>query len=115
MNDERNVLAGPEERFEVTEPVSTTSGDETVPTGGMALCLSGGGYRAMLFHVGVLWRVNEAGLLPQFDRISSVSGGSITASVLGLNWDNLDFDAGGVARHLKEQLVDPVRQMAEVN
>ena len=25
----------------------------------IGLCLSGGGYRAMLFHVGVLWRLNE--------------------------------------------------------
>ncbi len=23
---------------------------------GIALCLSGGGYRAMVFHVGALWR-----------------------------------------------------------
>src|SRR5262245_28221555 len=46
---------------------------------GIALCLSGGGYRAMLFHLGALWRLNEAGLLSQLKRISSVSGGSITA------------------------------------
>ena len=26
---------------------------------GMALCLSGGGCRAMLFHVGALWRLHE--------------------------------------------------------
>ena len=26
---------------------------------GVALCLSGGGYRAMLFHLGALWRLNE--------------------------------------------------------
>lgn len=42
---------------------------------GTALCLSGGGYRAMLFHIGVLWRLNEIGWLPKLDRISSVSGG----------------------------------------
>ena len=42
--------------------------------------LSGGGYRAMLFHVGVLWRLNEAGYLAKLDRVSSVSGGSITAA-----------------------------------
>ena len=45
----------------------------------VALCLSGGGYRAMLYHVGALWRVNELGMLPKLARISSVSGGSITA------------------------------------
>ena len=41
-----------------------------------ALCLSGGGDRAMLFHLGVLWRLNEAGLLRASKRVSSVSGGS---------------------------------------
>ena len=50
---------------------------------GIALCLSGGGYRAMLFHLGSLWRLNELGFLPRLDRVSSVSGGSITAGALG--------------------------------
>jgi NTE family protein len=37
-----------------------------------ALCLSGGGYRAMVFHIGVLWRLYETGLLKNIKRISSV-------------------------------------------
>ena len=45
----------------------------------VALCLSGGGYRAMLFHLGALWRLNELGYLKKLARISSVSGGSITS------------------------------------
>ena len=45
-----------------------------------ALCLSGGGYRAMVFHVGTLWRLNDAGMLPKIDLISSVSGGSMTVT-----------------------------------
>ena len=53
---------------------------------GIALCLSGGGYRAMVFHVGALWRLNEAGLLRKLNRISSVSGGSITSAALALHW-----------------------------
>lgn len=44
---------------------------------GVALCLSGGGFRAALFHLGALRRLNEYGLLGQVDTISSVSGGSI--------------------------------------
>ena len=51
----------------------------------------------MLFHLGSLWRLNEAGLLPLMKRFSSVSGGSITAAVLGANWAGLGFDADGVA------------------
>jgi len=51
---------------------------------GMALCLSGGGYRATLFHLGALRRLNELGVLtrPDFRTVSSVSGGSITAAAL---------------------------------
>lgn len=79
---------------------------------GMALCLSGGGYRAMLFHVGVLWRLNQAGLLRKLRRISSVSGGSITAGVLGLGWRELAFDERGVAQQLDAALVTPIRRLA---
>jgi NTE family protein len=82
------------------------------PLHGIALCLSGGGYRAMVFHLGSLWRLNELGLLNQVRRVSSVSGGSITAATLGLNWAKLDFDERGVARGYQEQVVAPVRRMA---
>jgi NTE family protein len=82
---------------------------------GMALCLSGGGYRAMLFHVGMLWRLNELGYLPKLDRISSVSGGSITAGALAVAWSGLRFDAHGVATNFNEQFVTPVLRMADTN
>ncbi|MGH7628034.1 MAG: patatin-like phospholipase family protein [Gemmatimonadales bacterium] len=48
----------------------------------MALCLSGGGFRAALFHLGGLRRLNEVGLLSQVDTITSVSGGSIISAHL---------------------------------
>lgn len=80
---------------------------------GRALCLSGGGYRAMLFHVGTLWRFNEAGYLPTLARISCVSGGSITGAVLGMNWSRLGFDANGVGQDFQRQLVDPIRGLAD--
>src|SRR5882724_12007508 len=59
-------------------PVETipTDPEQMDPEPGTALCLSGGGYRAMVFHVGVLWRLYQAGLLSGIKRISSVSGGS---------------------------------------
>ena len=94
------------------ETIDTRSSHEG-PAPGIALCLSGGGYRAMLFHVGSLWRLNEAGLLPKLDRVSSVSGGSITAGVLAMNWAGLDFDpATRVARQFRTRLVEPVRRLA---
>jgi len=80
---------------------------------GIALCLSGGGYRAMLFHVGSLWRLNELGYLKKLDRISSVSGGSITAGVLGLRWSRLTFDASGVAQAFDAEIVTPIRALAD--
>ena len=49
---------------------------------GIALCLSGGGFRAALFHLGGLRRLNELGILAKLDVISSVSGGSIIAAHL---------------------------------
>jgi NTE family protein len=85
-------------------------GDHAQP--GIALCLSGGGYRAMLFHLGALWRMNEAGYLPRLDRISSVSGGSMTSGALALAWDRLEFDANGVAGRFQEALVEPLRKVA---
>ena len=47
-----------------------------------AVSLSGGGYRAMLFHLGFLWRLRDAGILGTIDRFASVSGGSIVAGML---------------------------------
>jgi len=79
---------------------------------GTALCLSGGGYRAMLFHVGALWRLNELGYLTRLDRVSSVSGGSITAGCLAVGWRDLRFDGAGTATNLREVLVDPIRGLA---
>ena len=47
---------------------------------GVAVCLSGGGYRAALFHLGALRRLNELGVLSKVDTITSVSGGSVMAA-----------------------------------
>lgn len=95
------------------EPVEYLSQDAEKPLEeGMALCLSGGGYRAMLFHTGVLQRFNELGLLPQLKRISSVSGGSITAGVLAMNWENLKFDENGVSEHFKDEIILPLKRLA---
>ena len=85
--------------------------DDAEPLEELGLCLSGGGYRAMLFHVGALLRLNEAGMLRGLDRVASVSGGSITAATLGLHWGGLDWH-DDVARNLEALLVDPIRELA---
>jgi NTE family protein len=68
----------------------------------------------MVFHVGVLWRLNEAGLLPKLSLVSSVSGGSVTAGVLAMNWGQLDFDGSGVASadSFRAAVVTRLREMA---
>lgn len=96
--------AEPEDQHEKDEDRS--------PKSGTALCLSGGGYRAMVFHLGALLRINEAGLLPEIDRVSSVSGGSITAAALALAWPELHFDDDGVAANFTEEVLKPVRRVA---
>ncbi len=65
----------------------------------------------MLFHLGALWRLNEAALLPGLDRISSVSAGSIAAGVLGLRWLELEF-RHGVASRFDELVAAPLRALA---
>jgi NTE family protein len=83
------------------------------PEDGMALSLSGGGSRALLFHTGALWRINELGLLPTLKRISSVSGGSIAAGVLAMSWHELAFGDQGVGAAFRNVYVARVRAFAE--
>jgi predicted acylesterase/phospholipase RssA len=63
----------------------------------IGLALSGGGFRATLFHLGVVRLLNETGQLSQVKRIGAVSGGSILAAHLVLHWKQYtgskeDFD-----------------------
>jgi len=90
------------------EPDNAVGGPEE----GIALCLSGGGYRAMVFHVGSLWRLYEAGLLNRVKRISSVSGGSITSAMLGLKWHRLSFDPARGTADFVDEVVTPIRSLA---
>lgn len=53
----------------------------------LGLALSGGGFRATLFHLGLIRFLRDADILRQVTHITSVSGGSIMAAHLVLNWD----------------------------
>ena len=62
------------------------------------LALSGGGFRATLYHLGLLRFLRDASLLQNVSHITAVSGGSVIAAHLGLNWKRYtgsesDFDA----------------------
>jgi predicted acylesterase/phospholipase RssA len=50
----------------------------TAPFGNIALCLSGGGYRASTFALGTVDMLDELGLLSDVKLLSTVSGGSFT-------------------------------------
>lgn len=76
------------------------------------LALSGGGYRAMLFNLGSVWRLNELGWLRKLDMITSVSGGSILNGVLAVRWSQLQWNASDVAANFPDVVAKPVRAMA---
>src|SRR5262245_18173476 len=67
----------------------------------------------MVFHVGALWRLYEAGLLRGMKRISSVSGGSITSGLLALRWKRLSFDPARVRADFVPEVVTPIRRLAD--
>src|SRR6185503_2045298 len=109
MSDSNPVPATPDS----SQPVSGVAPEgASGPRPGIALCLSGGGYRAMIFHLGALWRLNQLGFLKKLLRVSSVSGGSITAGVLALAWKSLQFNENGVATNLEELVIKRLRRFA---
>ena len=78
--------------------------DRTKP----ALALSGGGFRATLYHLGALKRLNELKFLYRFERISSVSGGSIAAGMLAAAWPQLKLVDGRFS-NLDAEVIEPLR------
>lgn len=92
------------------EPITRAAEqNEDGPEEGIALALSGGGYRAMLFHLGSLLRLYELGLLKELTRISSVSGGSIVAAKVALEWHRLTS-----RDEFMRRVVGPVRNLASI-
>ena len=53
----------------------------------LGLALSGGGFRATLYHLGVVRYLRDTGQLNDVTDIASVSGGTILAAHLAINWD----------------------------
>jgi NTE family protein len=86
---------------------------EAAVESGAGLCLSGSGFRSMLFHVGTLWRLYEASLLQQLKRISSVSGGSLASGMLALAWPRLSFDPARLSADFVPLVVEPLRVLAQ--
>src|SRR4051812_11844976 len=60
----------------------------------IGLALSGGGFRATVYHLGLVRFLRDAGILPSVTHITAVSGGSIFAAHLALNWDRYNGTPG---------------------
>jgi NTE family protein len=92
--------------LDAADPSVVTTTTDEVALAGSALCLSGGGSRAMLFHAGAILRLAEIGLLEQLECVSSVSGGSITAGLLARCW----AQQGGPPSEavIRESLITPL-------
>ena len=67
----------------LSTPSNCGAGPEMVPLR-LGLALSGGGFRAASFHLGVLKRLEELGLLHRVEALSTVSGGSIVGALFAL-------------------------------
>jgi NTE family protein len=89
----------PQENF-VPEPQ-----ERKIPNS-IGLSLSGGGFRATLFHLGAIRRLNEFGTVAKLTTISSVSGGSILNGFLATHLNDLPH---GIA-DFDKQVSQPVRQ-----
>src|SRR4029077_17075420 len=64
----------------------------------IGLALSGGGFRASLYHLGLIRFLRDAGILSRVTHFTSVSGGRFPAAPLALKWDRYtgsptEFDA----------------------
>lgn len=68
----------------------------------------------MLFHVGAIWRLVEAGYLKRLQTVSSVSGGAITAGVLAHKWSKLAPQSSAAVEQYKTEVVAPLRALASL-
>jgi NTE family protein len=100
-----NIDAVPTSSSHVAQAAADFQWDGNKFEAGIAIALSGGGFRAMLFHAGALLRFAELGLLAQTKRVSSVSGGSIAAGYLACVWSKLKQDG---FQNFKSTLVEPI-------
>ena len=79
----------------------------------IGLALSGGGSRAIAFHLGCFRALHDLRLLDRLQVISSVSGGSVLAAMYAYSSDRFaDFDARVVERLRNGFVRDIVRALA---
>ncbi len=94
------MLAGP--TIDPQNEVNAGSGSATLRIGG-------GGYRAALFHLGALTRLNELGLLARVDTVGAIGGGSILAAMLAAR---VPWPLHGSFPEWPEAVAAPLREIA---
>ena len=81
--------------YHIEEDVSETISVEPAPVSprNVGLALSGGGSRAIAFHLGCFRALHDLGLLSRLQVISSVSGGSVISAMYAYSSESFsDFD-----------------------
>lgn len=78
----------------------------------IGLALSGGGFRAAVFHLGVLKRLEEIGLLKRISILSTVSGGSVTGALYALRCAQ---HGGSPGAYPVEELIAEVKSVVTRN
>jgi len=86
----------------------------------LGLALSGGGFRASFYHIGVLARMAELGMLKHIESISTVSGGSIVGAAYYLllkellesktDTDIIDLDYVKIVEKLEQHFLKAVQK-----
>jgi predicted acylesterase/phospholipase RssA len=76
----------------------------------IGLCLSGGGFRASFYALGVLRYMAEAGLLARLVAVSAVSGGSIASAAVADRWEDYVAAGGGLDAFV-EKVDEPFRSV----
>lgn len=74
--------------------------------------LTGAGWRAALFHLGALTRLNELGMLGQLDTVGAVAGGGILAALLATR---VPWPLSGTFREWPERVAEPMRELSRRN
>jgi predicted acylesterase/phospholipase RssA len=90
------------------EPTSSDISDSSI-----GLALSGGGFRAAAFHLGALKRLEEVGILPHINILSTVSGGSITGALYALRCAQEGDGTPGA--YAVDDLIEEVKELVTQN
>lgn len=71
----------------------------------IGLSLSGGGYRAAIYHLGTLKKLYEMDILNKVDVISTISGGAITGALYGLSTGDFEDFEKQVRSAVKKNII----------